>query len=526
MAPAAAGLASAALVAVLGAGLSGCAAYQALGGDPSKLRFGSTTAEESSAVDAVRAALAAGNAQAAEFALDSALSVPAPAGSDPSAPSSIRQSPYTAQLLLLRAELRVRQSRLPEAESDALSAMALVLPVAAAGEPLSQRDIHLRMVEILEDAGRDDDAERHLVAARTLCLADSALFEKGACAAEREALVRICIARGRYAEAEPLVLAEIAEVQSVYGAEDIRLSFALCHAARFYARQGKYTLSSPLFTRSFDVWKKSRDEAFAEQTQALAAGQPSPFDAAFLKPRAGHTPFAEPCGLDEQAALLYKLNKARVAAQAIRFEQSLWAGDTEAGIAAESALAALSARSADPAEIAAAHHAVAFVALKRGDAVRAEQELRSAVNGYGAAWPTLAVSDRRSRAEDYLAALERLIELLRSSRRFQDAVAFGATAVEAAEGTVHAYDALRLDTLLSQARTFREMKEPVSAEQAAGLYLDAVVEARGDESCDYAWALRTISYAYLLRDELDASQRMEMQAKAIWAKEDTVAPEF
>lgn len=515
------------LAATLGSGLAGCAAWQALGGDPSKLPFGSaSSAPEPSPVDTVRAALASGNDAAAEIALASALTAPAPAGADPNAPAPIRQSPSTPQLLLLRAELRVRQGRLPEAESDALTAMALVPPVAGAGEPLSQRDVHLRMAQLMEDAGQDDSAERHLDAARTICLADSALFEKGSCSRERDALVRIRIARGRYAEAEPLVLAEIAEVQSVYGADDIRLSFALCHAARFYARQGKYALSSPLFTRSFDVWKNSRDEAFAEHTQALAAGQPSPFDAAFLRPRAGHTPFAEPCGLDEQPGLLYKLNKAKLAPDAIRFEQGLWADNTEAAIAADAALAVLMARGSDPSDIAAARHAVAFVALKKGDAVRAEQELRSAVDGYGAAWATLPVSERRYRVEDYLTAIERLAQLMRDTRRFQDAVTLGATAADVAQANVDAYDALRLDTLLSQAKTFREMKDPVRAESAAGRYLDAVVDARGDESCDYAWALRTISYAYLLRDELDASQRMEMQAKAIWAKQDPVAPEF
>lgn len=520
-APAATALA---LALTLGLALTGCAAWDSLRGG---LPLGEDSAGPGpSPAVAVRAAMASGNDSAAEIALADALSAPAPAGSAPDAPPAIRQTPYTAELLLLRAELRVRQSRLAEAEADALAAMALVPPVAGAGDPLSQREIHLRMAQLLEDAGRDDNAEQHLEAARALCLADSASFEKGACDTEREALVRIRLARGHYAEAEPLVLVEIAEGQARFGADDIRQSFALCHAARFYARQGKYALSGPLFTRSFDVWKNSRDDAFAEQTQALAAGQPSPFDPAFLRPRAGHTPFAAPCGLDEQPGLLYKINKAKVAAEAIRFEQALWSDDTEAGIAADQALTLLLARAADPLDVAAAHHAVAYVALKKGDAPRAEQELRSAVDAYSAAWPTLPVSERRYRAEDYLGAQERLIELLRSSRRFPEAVERGAAAAEAAEGTVHQYDALRLDTLLSQAKTFREMKDPVRAETSAGRYLDAVVDARGDTSCDYAWALRTISYAYLLRDELDASQRMEMQAKAIWAKQDTVAPEF
>jgi hypothetical protein len=76
------------------------------------------------------------------------------------------------------------------------------------------------------------------------------------------------------------------------------------------------------------------------------------------------------------------------------------------------------------------------------------------------------------------------------------------------------------------AKTYREMRDAGKAEAAAGRYLDAVVGARGDRSADYAWALRTISYAYLLGDELDASQRMEMQARAIWAKQAIVAPAF
>jgi tetratricopeptide (TPR) repeat protein len=506
----------------LAAGLAGCAALDNLRGEG----LGDAPAAGPTPVEQVRAALAAGNASAAEIALAASLTAPTEADAAPDSKPAIRQTPWTTQLLLLRAQLRIGQSRFAEAESDALTAMALAPSTSATGEVLSQRDIHLRMAQLLEDAGRDDGAESHLEAARQLCVADPALGDRGACDTEREALVRIRLARGHYAEAEPLVLAEIADVQSRYGADDIRLAFALCHAARFYARQGKYALSGPLFTRSFDVWKNARDEAFAEHTQALSSGQPSPFDAAFLRPRAGHLPFAEPCGLDEQPALLYKLNRARVVGDAVRFEQVLWADNTEAGIAADAALAGLVARGADSLDIAAAHHAVAFVARKKGDAARAEQELRAAIDAYAARWPSLPVSERRYRAEDYLSALERLVELLRTSRRFAEAVERGAVAAEVAEAVVDRYDSLRLDTLLSQARTFREMKDAVRAETSAGRYLDAIVEARGDTSCDYAWALRTISYAYLLRDELDASQRMEMQAKAIWAKQDTVAPEF
>jgi hypothetical protein len=497
--------------------LSGCATWNALRG---AAPGGGPAEPGPSPAVAVRAALAAGNDSAAEIALAEALATPEGDDAEPG------QTPATAELLLLRAELRIRQSRVSEAESDALAALALAPPVATAGEPVSQRQIHIRLAHLMEDSGRDDDAEEHLEAARAVCLADPASFEKGDCDTEREALVRIRLARGRYAEAEPMVLVEIAEVQSRFGADDIRLSFALCHAARFYARQGKYSLSGPLFTRSFDVWKNSRDDAFAEHTQALAAGQPSPFDPAFLRPRAGHTPFAVPCGLDEQPGLLYKINRAKVAVEALHFEEGLWADDTEAGIAADAALALLLARASDPLDLAAAHHAVAYVALKKGDPARAEQGLRTAVDTYASAWPTLPVSERRYRAEDYLAALERLTELLRSTRRFPEAVELGARAAELAEGLVHEYDALRLDTLLSQAKTFREKKDAVRAETSAGRYLDAVVDARGDTSCDYAWALRTISYAYLLRDELDTSQRMEMQAKAIWARQDTVAPEF
>lgn len=489
------------------------------------------------AADRARVTLRSGDLPAAEAAIAAGLASSRKG-------SKAGQDQQTAELLLLRAELRIRQGQFPQGESDALTAMALVPatptpPPAAAGEapakgeaaapkrpPLTQRAIHLRLARLLEDAGRDDDAEWHITEARQMCTADAALVERRECEREREALVRIGVARGRYARIEPLVLAEIADVQSRFGADDLRLSLALCHAARFYARQGQYTLSGPLFTRSFSLWKLARDEAFAEHTRALAAGRPSPFDDEFLRPRAGHTPFAVPCGLDEQPALLYKLGKPDVVADALRYEQRLWVADTETGTTVVAYLDALLARGADPLDVASARHAVAFVALKKGDLVRAEQELRLVSEAYAAAWPTLALSERRYRAEDYLTALENLVELLRASQRFAEAIALGERAVAVAEATLDAYDSLRLDTLLSLATTFREMRDPPRAQAAAVRYLDAVVLARGDTSADYAWALRTIAFAYLLRDEIEASQRMEMQAKAIWATQGTVAPQF
>ncbi|MFN2426245.1 MAG: hypothetical protein ABR587_07340 [Candidatus Binatia bacterium] len=497
-----------------------------------------------------RNALAAGNLEAADAVLVPALA-PVPSrrsGGSDSGPA-VRGSSSTADLLVLRAELRIRQGRYPEAESDALTAMALVpsttsqIPDQTAEAPygpedgrdatadspapppramLTQRAIRIRMAQLYEDAGRDDAAEHHLEAARELCADDPALD----CEFERAALVRIRLARGRYTEAEPLVLAGIADVQSRYGAYDIRLSIALCETARFYARQGKYALSGPLYARSFDLWKTARDEGVAEHNRALAAGQPSPFDLEFLTPRAGHAPFAAPCGLEDQSLLLYKLGKAGVAADALRYEQRLWAEDTAAGVSAVKNLDAILARGADPLDIAAARNAVAFVARKKGDNDRAEQELRPVVEAYGAAWPTMAVSDRRFHVKDYLGALENLIEILRSSRRFPEALALGERAQAVAAVDVDEYDSLRLDTLLSLAKTFREMRDATGALTSATRYLDAVVAARGDTSADYAWALRTISFAYLLRDELDASQRMEMQAKAIWARQNVVAPEF
>ncbi|MFN2375424.1 MAG: hypothetical protein ABR538_02730, partial [Candidatus Binatia bacterium] len=347
-----------------------------------------------------------------------------------------------------------------------------------------------------------------------------------ACERERQSLVRVRLARGRYAEAEPVVLAEISDVQSRYGATDIRLSVALCNVARFYARQGQYALSGPLFARSFDLWKTVREDAQAEHKRAVAAGQPSPFGAEFLRPRAGHAPFAAPCGLEDQPLLLYKIGKAGVANDAIRYEEALWAADTDAGPAAVDQLNAMVSRGADPLDIAAARHAVAFVAKRKGDMDRAERETRAVLAAYAAEWPALPLSERRYRAEDYLRAHESLIEILRSTRRFPEAVELGQRAEQLAAATVHQYDSVRLDTLLSLAKTFREMREAGRAESAAARYLDAIVAARGDTSADYAWALRTISYAYLLRDELDASGRMEMQAKAIWAKQSTVAPAF
>lgn len=491
----------------------------------------------------VRTALDAGDLPTADQALTSAL-----ADAPPVEPG--KAYPERASLLLLRAELRLLQGLFPEAEADAAAALPLVPastwpaePVPAAGpdakgdetpppppaplrkEP-TQRSIHQRLSRLFEDAGRDDEAELHLGAARELCLANAALVESGDCETERSALVRIRLARGRYAEAEPLVLAQISEVQARFGVYDLRLADAFCDVARFYCRQGKYSLCSPLYARSFDLWKMAREEAFLEHARAVAAAAPSPFDAEFLRPRAGHAPFAAPCGLEDQPALLYKLGKPDTAAEAIAFERKLWAGDTEAGEAALAYLNTLIARGAPPLELASARHAVAYILLKKGELARAEEELRQVVSVYDAAWPTLAVSRRRERVQDYLAALESLVELLRASRRFPEAIELGQRAVAVAERDVDAYDSLRLDTLLSVATTYREMRDPLRTEEAAGRYLEAVVAARGDTAPDYAWALRTISFAYLLRDEVDASQRMEMQAKAIWAREAIVAPGF
>jgi tetratricopeptide (TPR) repeat protein len=161
------------------------------------------------------------------------------------------------------------------------------------------------------------------------------------------------------------------------------------------------------------------------------------------------------------------------------------------------------------------------VALRKGDLQRTELELRLATEAYQAAWATLPRSERRYRTADYLMALESLSELLRASKRFSEATATGERASKIAIGGVDAYDGQRLDTLLSLAKTAREMRE-----SAAVRYLDAVVAARGDTSSDYAWALRTLSYAYLLRGQLDASERMDMQARAIWAKQNIVAPDY
>jgi hypothetical protein len=549
--------------------LSGCAAITVLGrGGSAGVHGGAATPAEPGAAEKARRALASGDLASADAALAAALP-PAEVPGAPAAPApdheagkgaptarpkaASHDAATTADLLTLRAELRVRQGLFPDAERDAALALALVpaspsaatepLPgveakpaatsdgaeksaASSAAEPLTQRTIHIRLAHALEDAGHDDSAELHLGAARTLCVADPVLVERGACERERAALVRIRMARGRYVDAEPLVLAQIADVQSRFGAYDLRLADAFCEVARFYCRQGKYALCGPLYARSFDLWKTVRDDAFAEHTRALQAGEASPFDDEFLRPRAGHAPFAAPCGLEEQAGILYKLGKPDTAAQAIAFERKLWAGDTEAAVAATTYTNSLVARGADPLDIASARHAVAFIAMKKGDNVQAEQELRAVVAAYDTAWPTLPVSERRYRVEDYLAALESLTELLRQSGHFPEALEVGGRAARVAERDVDAYDALRLDTLLSTATTYREMRDADHAEDAAGAYLDAVVAARGDTQADYAFALRTISFAYLLRDEVDASERMELQAKAIWAKQDTVAPGF
>jgi tetratricopeptide (TPR) repeat protein len=522
--------------------LGGCAANSGLGA-------GDADGDAPSAITLARTAIAAGNLEGAEAVLTKAIAT----SNDKrkGGGETVRGGPNAAELLTLRAELRIRQGRFPEAEADTLTALALVPATSSAAAPgtpygpidgrsgtddaakkaatysaLTQRSIHTRIAQAYEDAGRDSYAEHHLAASRALCREDAELAERRECEFERSAIVRIQMATGDYARAEPLILEEIADVQSHFGADDIRLSFALCNVARFYARQGKYALSGPLYARSFELWKSVREEAYNQHRRAIAAGQPSPFDPEFLRPRAGHAPFAAPCGLEDQSLLLYKLGKAGVAADAIRYEQQLWAADTQAGVDAVAYLDSLVTRGADPLSIASARHAVAFAASRKGDMVRAETELRLVVEAYAEAWPRLAISDRRYYADDYLGALESLVEILRSSKRFPEAIALGERASQIAAEVVHEYDSLRLDALLSLAKTFREMRDAPRAEAAASAYLDAVLRARGDTSPDYAWALRTMSFAYLLRGQLDASSRMEMQAKAIWAKQSIVAPEF
>lgn len=522
----------------------GCSIVNRLGG-------GAGATEGPDAASVARSALAAGDLEAADSAIQSALALEATRTKSTKTGTQADEA-ATAALHVLRMELRVRQGRYPEAESDALTAMALVPatlspaaraatapPAADGGRPqdsakpaapphaaLDQRGIHLRLANLYEDDGHDDWAEHHLIAGHKLCVSDPDLTERRDCELERDALIRIRMARGEYIRAEPLVLGEIADVQSRYGADDLLLSLALCHASEFYARQGKYWLSSPLYARSLQIWQGSHEDAAAEYKRARAAGERTPFDGSTLVPRAGNAPFSIPCGLQDQPAIFYKLGMAGVAADAIRYEQQLWAGETEAGAAAVAYVDALTARGADPLDIASARHAVAFAAQRKGDLNRAELELRKVVETYAAAWPTLPVSERRYRSADYLRSLESLIELLRSSRRFAEATDFGTGAMQVADSAVNAYDSLRLDTLLSEAKTFREMRDAERAEAAAARYLEAIVQARGDTSADYAWALRTLSFAYLLREEIDASQRMEMQAQAIWAKHSVAAPAF
>lgn len=527
--------------------LGGCAA--------SKQPAGATAAASSESATLARTALAAGNLEGAATVLQGALA-PKAGGRKGIAKDDAASAAETAELLVLRMELHVRQDRFPEAESDALTAMALLpatlspaeLNAAAKPPPppdpksskdsdkdaappprpaLDQRGVHMRLANLYEDSAHDDWAEHHLIESHKLCITDPDLVEVRNCERERDGLIRIRLARGHYSQAEPLVLGEIADVQSRYGADDLLLSLALCHASKFYARQGKYSLSSPLYARSLQIWKASHEEGAAEYKRARASGQPSPFDGSTLIPRAGNAPFAVPCGLEDQAPIFYKLGMAGIAADAIRYEQQLWAEDTEAGAGAVAYVDALVASgTADPLDLAAARHAVAFAAQRKGDLARAEQELRQVIEAYATAWPTLPLSERRYRSEDYLRSLESMIELLRSSRRFAEATALGDSAMQVAADAVDPYDSLRLDTLLSEAKTFREMRDAERAEAAAARYLEAIVQARGDTSADYAWALRTISFAYLLREELDASQRMEMQAKAIWAKQSIAAPAF
>ncbi|HYC53442.1 MAG TPA: hypothetical protein VEL28_00680 [Candidatus Binatia bacterium] len=430
-----------------------------------------------------------------------------------------------AQLLGLAAELRIRQGRFEDGARNAVRALPL-LPPTGTPSIKTQRGLHLRLAEAYENAGRDGDAVTHLLASRDICRSDAALPSTDACEVERKALFRIYIATGRYSDAEPLVLERISEVQARAGSNTLRMSEALCGAADFYCRQGKYALCGPLYARSIDIWKTFRDDALAEHRRALETNQPSPFDADFTRIRARHAPFTVPCGLHEQASILYKLGKPEVAAQAIDFERRLWTADAEVAPRAMETLGALTAAAREGIELALANETLGFIHFKRGDYPNALVYYTQARTRLASSWPTTQRAMRRVIIGSYLDILENMQTIARAEGRFADAVLLGREAIDVAAQEVDAKDALRLDTISLLATTYREMRDLGRAEEFAVRYMNDIQAARGTSNPDYAWALRNLSFVALLQDQIPRSDQLEKQAKAIWVKNVVVAPEF
>jgi len=469
------------------------------------------------AFDRVDKALLDGDLVAAEQILTEALGPPPAEGEQLSA--------QRAELLGLAAELRIRQGRFDDAARNAVRALP-ALPPTGTPSIKTQRGLHLRLAEAYENAGRDADAVTHVIGARDLCRNDADLLAKDGCEIERAALLRIYTATGRYGEAEPLVLERIADVQARVGSNDLRMSNAFCEAADFYCRQGKYSLCGPLYVRSFDIWKTFRDDALAEHRRALETNQSSPFDADFTRIKARHAPFTAPCGLHDQPSILYKLGKAEVAAQAIDYERRLWTADTEVAPRAMETLGALTASGKDGVELALANETLGFIHFKRGDYPNALVYYTQARTRMAGLWPTMQRAMRRVIVRSYLDTLENMQAIARAEGRFADAVTLGREAIDVAEQEVDAKDALRLDTVNLLAITYREMRDLGRAEEYSVRYLNDVQAARGTSNPDYAWALRNLSFVALLQDQLQRSDQLERQAKAVWVKNVVVAPEF
>jgi len=477
----------------------------------------STVAAEAPAAAAARA-LAADDLAGAEAILQKALA------EHPETPKVA--DPKMTELWTTAARLRIRQQLYPEAERDVLKALGTAQAVGPVAELTSQRAVHYRVAEAYEDAGRDDDAVTHLRTARDLCLADPTLSESDACESERNALVRVFMATGRYPDAEPLVLGRIADVQAHNGSYDLRLADTLSDAASFYSRQGQYELSAPLYARSFDIWKNFHDDAIAEQRKAVETGQQSPYGPEFLRIRARHAPFIAPVGLDDQPPVLYKLGKPEEAASVISFERRLWEADETAGPQAMNDLNAAVAGGRDGADLVLDQEAVAYVYFKRSDYPHAEEYYRQALGGLQSLWPSLTVSQRRRLLREYLDILGSLVVIDRSLEHYGEAVDYGRKQVELAEALLDARDALRLDTLSALATSYREARDIPKAHEYSVRYMNAVAAARGNDHPDYAWALRNLGYVYLLEGAVDRSQSLENEARSIWARHPIAAPEF
>ncbi len=442
--------------------------------------------------------------------------------------------PAAVSLSLLLAEAQVRERRFAEGEGTASRALALAVPVGPLSERTSQRSGHYRLARAYEEMGVDGEAERHYSLALELCEADATYREQGACATERKDLTRVLVARGRYREAEPLVLKNVATTQAATGAHDIRLAYALGEASVFYSRQGKHHLAVPLFIRGYRIWMNVHEDAYEKYKAAMQGGLANPFGEEFARPHPGHFPFSVPSGLDEQSTHLLKLNRADTAGRAAEREHKLWASGGGALDLAMKELARVLGDGRPPGpgggsselDKALAMQTVGHVHFKKGRYQRAEGYYREALERMLRVWPALDSRMRREHVHYYLDVFKTLGVITRSHGQPEQAIRLYEQALEVAKPQLDMKDARYLDLLMDITTAYRELGDFDQAAAAAEHYMEKTAEARGKMHPDYAWGLRNMAYVHYALGDLERSQEFEAEARAIWGDEAPLLPEF